>query len=107
MLTEMIRNLLSNAIRYTDKGRILLGCRQDGDNVRIEVWDSGVGITQDDLPHIFHEYYQGTDSAARGGFGLGLAIVKRLEDAWITGSRCAIPEKGRGSSLRSHAADPV
>jgi signal transduction histidine kinase len=72
MLTEMIRNLLSNAIRYTDKGRILLGCRQDGDNVRIEVWDSGVGITQDDLPHIFHEYYQGTDSAARGGFGLAL-----------------------------------
>ena len=81
MLTEMIRNLLSNAIRYTDKGRILLGCRQDGNNVRVEVWDSGVGITQDDLPHIFHEYYQGTDSAARGGFGLGLAIVKRLGDA--------------------------
>jgi PAS domain S-box-containing protein len=80
MLAEMIRNLLSNAIRYTDKGRILLGCRRAGDNVRIEVWDSGVGITEDELPHIFHEYYQGTDGAARGGFGLGLAIVKRLGD---------------------------
>jgi CheY-like chemotaxis protein len=80
MLAEMIRNLLSNAIRYTDRGRILLGCRQAGDNVRIEVWDSGVGITRDDLPHIFHEYYQGTDSTERGGFGLGLAIVKRLGD---------------------------
>jgi PAS domain S-box-containing protein len=78
MLAEMIRNLLSNAIRYTDRGRILLGCRRVGDNVRIEVWDSGVGIAEDDLPHIFHEYYQGTDSAERGGFGLGLAIVKRL-----------------------------
>jgi PAS domain S-box-containing protein len=78
MLAEMIRNLLSNAIRYTDKGRILLGCRRAGDNVRIEVWDSGVGITEDELPHIFHEYYQGTDGAERGGFGLGLAIVKRL-----------------------------
>jgi PAS domain S-box-containing protein len=80
MLAEMIRNLLSNAIRYTDKGRILLGCRRAGDNVRIEVWDSGVGITEDELPHIFHEYYQGTDGAERGGFGLGLAIVKRLGD---------------------------
>lgn len=78
MVAEMIRNLLSNAIRYTDKGRILLGCRRAGDNVRIEVWDSGVGITEDELPHIFHEYYQGTDGAERGGFGLGLAIVKRL-----------------------------
>ena len=74
----MIRNLLSNAVRYTDRGRILLGCRRAGDNVRIEVWDSGVGITEDQLPHIFHEYYQGTDGAERGGFGLGLAIVKRL-----------------------------
>jgi PAS domain S-box-containing protein len=78
MLAEMIRNLLSNAVRYTDRGRILLGCRRAGDNVRIEVWDSGVGITEDQLPHIFHEYYQGTDGAERGGFGLGLAIVKRL-----------------------------
>jgi signal transduction histidine kinase/CheY-like chemotaxis protein len=78
MLAEMIRNLLSNAVRYTDRGRILLGCRRAGDNVRIEVWDSGVGITEDQLPHIFHEYYQGTVGAERGGFGLGLAIVKRL-----------------------------
>ena len=78
MLAEMIRNLLSNAVRYTDKGSILLGCRRAGDNIRIEVWDSGVGITGDEIPHIFHEYYQGADSAERGGFGLGLAIVKRL-----------------------------
>ena len=80
MLAEMIRNLLSNAVRYTDRGRILLGCRRAGDNVRIEVWDSGVGITEDQLPHIFDEYYQGTGGAERGGFGLGLAIVKRLGD---------------------------
>ena len=78
MLAEAIRNLLSNAIRYTDRGRILLGCRRAGNNVRIEVWDSGVGITEDQLPHIFDEYYQGTGGAERGGIGLGLAIVKRL-----------------------------
>ena len=78
MLAEMIRNLLSNAVRYTDRGRILLGCRRAGDHVRIEVWDSGVGITEHQLPHIFDEYYQGTGGAERGGFGLGLAIVRRL-----------------------------
>jgi CheY-like chemotaxis protein/two-component sensor histidine kinase len=78
MLADMIRNLLSNAVRYTDRGRILLGCRRAGDNVRIEVWDRGVGITEDQLPHIFDEYYQGSGGAQRGGFGLGLAIVKRL-----------------------------
>lgn len=80
MLEEMLRNLLSNAVRYTDGGRILLGCRRSGNNVRIEVWDSGAGITQDQLPHIFEEYYQGTEGVRRGGFGLGLAIVKRLAD---------------------------
>jgi PAS domain S-box-containing protein len=78
MLETMIRNLLSNALRYTDRGRILLGCRRVGDKVRIEVWDSGIGITQDQLPHIFQEYYQGSSEAERGGFGLGLAIVRRL-----------------------------
>jgi PAS domain S-box-containing protein len=80
MLEEMLRNLLSNAVRYTDSGRVLLGCRRNGDTVRIEVWDSGVGITQDQLPHIFEEYYQGKEGVRRGGFGLGLAIVKRLAD---------------------------
>jgi CheY-like chemotaxis protein len=78
MLEEMIRNLLSNSVRYTDRGTILLGCRRAGDKVRIEVWDSGVGITEDQLQYIFDEYYQGTEGAERGGFGLGLAIVKRL-----------------------------
>ena len=96
MLAEMIRNLLSNAVRYTDRGRILLGCRRAGDNIRIEVWDSGVGITEDQLPHIFHEYYQGTGGAERGGFGLGLAIVKRLGE--ILGHRVEVRSiSGKGT----------
>jgi signal transduction histidine kinase/CheY-like chemotaxis protein len=78
MLEAMLRNLLSNAVRYTDRGTILLGCRRVGDKIRIEVWDSGVGISQDQLPHIFQEYYQGAHGAERGGFGLGLAIVRRI-----------------------------
>jgi PAS domain S-box-containing protein len=75
MLEEMIRNLLSNAIRYTDRGKILLGCRRAGDKIRIELWDTGIGIPGDQLPHIFEEYYCDSE---RGGFGLGLAIVRRL-----------------------------
>ena len=78
LLVAMLRNLLSNAVRYTDRGAILLGCRRAGGKVRIEVWDSGVGIAQDQLPHIFQEFYQGAHGAERGGFGLGLAIVRRL-----------------------------
>jgi signal transduction histidine kinase/ActR/RegA family two-component response regulator len=80
MLEEMVRNLLSNAVRYTDRGKILLGCRRTGSRVRIEVWDSGIGVAADQLPHIFDEYYQGREGVERGGFGLGLAIVKRLGD---------------------------
>jgi PAS domain S-box-containing protein len=100
MLEEMLRNLLSNAIRYTDGGRILLGCRRDGDNVRIEVWDSGVGITQEQLPYIFEEYYQGAEGVHRGGFGLGLAIVKRLGN--LLDHRVEVlstPGKGTGFSI--------
>jgi PAS domain S-box-containing protein len=78
MLEEMVRNLLSNAVRYTDRGRILVGCRRAGDKARIEVWDSGVGIVGEQIPRIFEEYYQGQDSTKLGGFGLGLAIVQRL-----------------------------
>ena len=96
MLTEMIRNLLSNAVRYTDRGRILLGCRRAGDKVRIEVWDSGVGIAENQLPHIFDEYYQGTGGEERGGFGLGLAIVKRLGE--ILGHRVEVRSiSGKGT----------
>ena len=108
MLTEMIRNLLSNAVRYTDRGRILLGCRRAGDHVRIEVWDSGVGITEDELPHIFHEYYQGTGGAERGGFGLGLAIVKRLGE--VLDHRVevhSIAGRAHGFSSRFRAVDPA
>jgi CheY-like chemotaxis protein/anti-sigma regulatory factor (Ser/Thr protein kinase) len=78
MLEAMLRNLLSNAVRYTDRGAILLGCRRVGEKVRLEVWDSGIGISQSQLPYIFDEYYQGEQGAERGGFGLGLAIVRRM-----------------------------
>jgi signal transduction histidine kinase/ActR/RegA family two-component response regulator len=97
MLEEMIRNLLSNAIRYTDRGKILLGCRRAGDKIRIEVWDTGIGIPGEQLNHIFEEYYCDPE---RGGFGLGLAIVRRLGD--ILDHRVDVrstPGKGTGFSI--------
>ena len=78
LLAEVARNLVSNAIHYTDKGKVLLGCRRRGSNVRIEVWDTGIGIPEEQLPRIFDEYHRADDGAYRGGLGLGLAIVQRL-----------------------------
>jgi len=76
LLENMIRNLLSNAVRYTDRGRILLGCRRRGERLRIEVWDTGIGIAATRMPRIFEQYQGATDAAERGGLGLGLAIVQ-------------------------------
>lgn len=80
LLDVMLRNLLSNALKYTEHGKVLLGCRREGDAVRIEVWDTGVGIAPDQLPRIFDEFHQVPKSVSeRGrGFGLGLAIVRHL-----------------------------
>jgi PAS domain S-box-containing protein len=96
MLKDIIRNLLSNAIRYTDRGSILVGCRRAGDKVRIEVWDSGVGIMGEQMPRIFEEYYRGPQNAQSEGFGLGLAIVQRLAN--VLGHRIdARSTPGKGS----------
>lgn len=80
LLQDILRNLLSNALRYTQTGRILVGARQHGDQVRIEVWDTGPGIPDDQQSRIFEEFYQ-ADQPARDentGIGLGLAIIERL-----------------------------
>ena len=80
MLERIIRNILSNAIRYTSQGGIILACRKRGSSVCIEVWDTGRGIKEEDLSLIFKNFYQVERTTTKGhqGFGLGLAIVKRL-----------------------------
>jgi len=79
MLGRMIQNLVSNAIRYTGEGGVLVGCRRRGDKLRIEIWDTGIGIPEDQLELIFEEFYQvGNPERDRTrGLGLGLAIVRR------------------------------
>jgi two-component system CheB/CheR fusion protein len=80
LLEQMVRNLLSNALKYTKRGGVLLGCRRQNGNLSIQIWDTGAGIPANQLEDIFDEYHQ-LDNAARDrsrGLGLGLSIVKRL-----------------------------
>lgn len=80
LLERILLNLVSNAVRYTSEGGVLVGCRQRGETLRIEIWDSGPGIPEDQRQNIFGEFYQlaGSQRDSQGGLGLGLAIVDRL-----------------------------
>jgi two-component system, chemotaxis family, CheB/CheR fusion protein len=81
LLEVMLRNLLANAVKYTAPGgRIALGCRLHGEQLRIEVWDTGIGIAADQLHPIFDEFHQVDNPAheRERGFGLGLTIVREL-----------------------------
>ncbi len=81
LLAEIIQNLVSNAIRYTEQGQVSLTLRIVGDMLSIDVCDTGIGIPGDQLDEIFKEFRQiERPGAASEGFGLGLAIVRRLAD---------------------------
>lgn len=78
LLERMLFNLVSNALRYTERGGVVVGCRRRGGWLRLEVWDSGPGIPADQQKNVFSEFYR-LDAPGRGsGLGLGLAIVERL-----------------------------
>ena len=98
LLEQMIRNLLSNALKYTPRGKVLVGCRRRGGKLRIEIWDTGIGIPTSELQTIFEEYHQ-LDNAARQrshGLGLGLSIVKSLGE--LLGHRIRVRSlQGKGS----------
>jgi len=80
LLETILRNFLSNAIRYTKRGGVVVGCRVRGDRVIIQVFDSGIGIRENQLEGIFEEFIQVHEDQAIGGrgIGLGLSIVKRI-----------------------------
>ncbi|HTH17720.1 MAG TPA: HAMP domain-containing sensor histidine kinase [Magnetospirillum sp.] len=80
LLDRLLRNLLSNAIRYTPMGRVLVGCRREGEGLlRIEVADTGIGIPPDQIEAVFEDFYQiGNPERDRAkGLGLGLSVVDR------------------------------
>ena len=107
LLEQMIRNLLSNALKYTKRGKVLLGCRRHEGMLSIEVWDTGIGIPDEELQAIFEEYHQ-LDNAARErsrGLGLGLSIVQRLGN--LLGHRVRVrSQPGKGSVFAIEVALP-
>jgi diguanylate cyclase (GGDEF)-like protein len=101
LLEEIVGNLVSNAIRYTATGRVVVGCRRAAGMLRVEVWDTGRGIPPDKLREVFREFIQ-LDNPERDrekGLGLGLAIVERLSE--LMGHPVDVRSTlGRGSVFR-------
>jgi signal transduction histidine kinase/CheY-like chemotaxis protein len=100
LLERILSNLLGNAIRYTDVGRILVGCRRRGRDLRIIVADTGIGIAPEHHEAIFEEFYRVSDSQpnARHSLGLGLNIARRLSD--ILGHPMGLESRlGKGTSF--------
>jgi Na+/proline symporter/signal transduction histidine kinase len=79
LMRRLLQNFVSNAVKYTPRGRVLVGCRRRGGAVRIEVWDTGIGVPENEQRRIFDEFLR-LDPGARAarGLGLGLSIVERL-----------------------------
>jgi PAS domain S-box-containing protein len=118
LLERILGNLLSNAVRYTQQGRILMGCRRRRNKLRIEVWDTGQGIPEGERQRIFEEFHQLDNPARerRRGVGLGLSIVRRLanilgHEIFLhsvrgQGSMFAVELVLTGKSVRLHSDAP-
>jgi len=101
LLENSIRNLIINAVKYTNEGKVLIACRSRMNEVWIEVWDSGIGIAEEELSNIFEEFYQvnNADRDQRQGLGLGLSIITREMD--ILGHMLSLQSReGRGTMAR-------
>ncbi|MCF2856808.1 hybrid sensor histidine kinase/response regulator [Pseudoalteromonas sp. SMS1] len=93
-LRRVVQNLVSNAVKYTESGRVLIACRQRAHSLRIEVWDTGPGITHHEQQKIFNDFYR-IEAGDNRGVGLGLGVVKRLCDLMsIPLAIKSVPTKG-------------
>ena len=104
LVMRALSNLISNALKYTDKGGCVdVSLEDGGSDVILRVCDTGIGISSNDLPHIFDRFYQADPSRSRGGSGLGLSIV-----SWICSvhrTTCTVEStEGKGSvfSVKFH-----
>ncbi len=101
LLTTILQNIVSNALKYAAGGEVLIGCRRHRYGLSIEIHDRGEGIAEEHLPLLFDEFYQVRERGDRDveGVGLGLSIVKRL--AHLMSLRVSIRSvRGRGTSVR-------
>jgi CheY-like chemotaxis protein len=100
MLRRLLQNLISNALKYTPKGRVLVGCRRRAPDLVIEVWDTGLGIPVSKQKDVFREFERLAPAAKTApGLGLGLSIVERLSR--VMGHRVRLwSQPGKGSSFR-------
>ncbi|MGN6521464.1 MAG: hybrid sensor histidine kinase/response regulator [Dokdonella sp.] len=106
LLRRVLQNFLSNAIKYTRSGSVLLGCRRRGAHLRIEVWDSGAGIAESDRALVFEEFRRLDRGGA--GLGLGLAIAERV--ARLLGHPLTLrswPGKGSVFAIEVPCAEPI
>ncbi|MFZ4537146.1 ATP-binding protein [Propionivibrio sp.] len=96
LLRRVLGNLVDNALRYTEKGGVLIGCRRHQGKLWVEVWDSGIGIAEDQTEYVYEEFRQLGDDARNRGSGLGLAIVAKT--AKLLGLQIRLRSRpGRGS----------
>jgi two-component system phosphate regulon sensor histidine kinase PhoR len=96
LLDGILRNLVRNAVKYTESGgRILIGCRRSGGDMRVDVYDTGIGMTPEHLPQIFDAFHR-LDSTRADGLGIGLFVVRRAVE--LLGHRVEVhSQAGRGS----------
>jgi len=103
-LRRILQNLIGNAIRYTTKGRVLVGTRRRGGMLQVEVWDTGPGLPEAEQENIFKEFHRlDAPAPASEGMGLGLAIVERacallghplgLSSRMGRGTNCRLPRR--------------
>ncbi len=97
-LIRLFINLLDNAIKYTEHGRIEVSARRRGAQVHIEISDSGIGIPASGLPHIFERFYQVEQSRSKSGSGLGLALAQQIVTAH-GGTIAVASQLGKGSTF--------
>jgi signal transduction histidine kinase len=100
LIRRIVGNLLSNAVRYTERGGVLISTRVRGHVMWIDVWDTGIGIAPEHQSHVFQEFYKAsTHAGTEDGFGLGLAIVRRLSDV-LGHTVSMVSRQGRGTRMR-------
>ncbi|WP_285765350.1 hybrid sensor histidine kinase/response regulator [Biformimicrobium ophioploci] len=109
LLRRILQNFISNALHYTTRGRVLIGVRNRGDELELQVWDTGPGIAPEAQQQIFDEFVRlsGTDRAADKGLGLGLAIAKRSADLLEHRIHLSsVPGRGAMFSIRVPRGEP-